>query len=160
MAAMAARIALPTSRLPAPRGLRCAHRSAPRARQNERPLVMTPSASLSPEAARAAVDAALRGDAGALSAATQHAVNAAANVGVPDVALFLLGVGAPPLALAVRFGSDALGAVVLTSALMVLPTLSLLTRPPAKDRAEIAPLPLLSLMMAEGVALARCFIFT
>jgi hypothetical protein len=159
MAAMAARTALPTSRLPAPRSLRCAHRSAPRARMSRHPL-LTPSASLSPEAARAAVDAALRGDAGALSAATQHAVNAAANVGVPDVALFLLGVGAPPLALAVRFGSDALGAVVLTSALMVLPTLSLLTRPPAKDRAEIAPLPLLSLMMAEGVALARCFIFT
>ena len=138
--------------------LRQAPRRAPQ--RPRRPSVAPPRAALSPEAARAAVDAALRGDAASLAAATSHAVNAAAQVGLPDVALFLLGVGAPPLALAVRFGRDALGAVVLTSALMVLPTLSLLTRPPAKDRADIAPIPLLSLMAAEAVALARCFFFT
>ena len=45
-------------------------------------------------------------------------------------------------------------------ALMVLPTLSLLTRPPPKDRADVAPVPLLCLLAAEAVALARCFVFT
>jgi hypothetical protein len=149
----------------APRALRSAPRVAPhtRARTPRNPArLRAPAvrAELSPEAARAAVDAALRGDAASLRAATGHYINAAANIGVPDVALFLLAVGAPPLALAVRFGRDALGAVGLTSVLMILPTLSLLTRPPPKDRADIAPLPLLSLMAAEAVALARCFIFT
>jgi hypothetical protein len=123
-------------------------------------------AALSPEATRAAVDAAVRGDASALAAATGHAVNATANIGIPDVSLFLLCVAAPPVALAVRFGSDAWVAITATSALMVLPTLSLFTRasPPwpagAPPRARAAPLPLLCLLAAEGIALARCYIFT
>ena len=129
------------------------------ASSSRRRVPLAPSAALSPEAARSAVDAALRGDAETLAVATGHYVNVAANIGLPDVALFLLAVGAPPLALAVRFGTTALGAVALTSALMVLPTLSLLTRPPPKDRADVAPVPLLCLMAAEAVALARCFVF-
>ena len=164
MAAVISPVALLT-RLPATQRVRC--RAAPRAvplsrsasAPRRRRARVPPSAALSPEAARAAVDAALRGDAESLAAATGHYVNAAAAVGLPDVALFLLAVGAPPLALAVRFGTRALGAVALTSGLMVLPTLSLLTRPPPKDRADVAPVPLLCLMAAEAVALARCFVF-
>jgi hypothetical protein len=119
------------------------------------------TAALSPEAARAAVDAAVRGDASGLAAATGHAVNAAANIGVPDVSLFLLCIAAPPVALAVRFGSQASLAILATSALMVLPTLALLTRgSPSKARDDVAPVPLLCLLAAEGIALARCFVFT
>ena len=163
MASAIAHAALP-ARPPAPQRLRgrAAPRSAPHrlmASTSRRRASLAPRAALSPEAARSAVDAALRGDAESLAAATGHYVNAAASVGLPDVALFLLAVGAPPLALAVRVGTAALGAVALTSALMVLPTLALLTRPPPKDRADVAPVPLLCLMAAEAVALARCFVF-
>jgi hypothetical protein len=121
---------------------------------------LTTAAALPPDAARAAVDAAVRGDAAALAAATGHAVNSAANVGVSDVFLFLLAVFAPPVALAVRYGTEASGAILLTSALMVLPTLALVTQGAPRARAEVAPVPLLCLLAADAIALARCFYFT
>jgi hypothetical protein len=167
-AATASRLAAPAAR-PArslSRARPAATRAAPPSSRRQRiaprrRCALHTTAALSPEAARAAVDAAVRGDASGLAAATGHAVNAAANIGIPDVSLFLLCVAAPPVALAVRFGSQASLAILATSALMVLPTLALLTRgSPSKARDDVAPVPLLCLLAAEGIALARCFVFT
>jgi hypothetical protein len=159
LTAPAARPARSLSR--APPATRAAPPPSSRRRIARRRCALHTTAALSHEAARAAVDAAVRGDASGLAAATGHAVNAAASTGVPDVSLFLLCVAAPPVALAVRFGSQASLAILATSALMVLPTLALLTRgSPSKARDDVAPVPLLCLLAAEGIALARCFVFT
>jgi hypothetical protein len=178
MAAAAACLAAPAARCAAaPPPRRCAApprrahappARAPRISRRPRTRLAAPRAALSPEAARAAVDAAVRGDADALAAATGQAVNAAAAVGVPDVAIFLLAVFAPPVALAARFGTGASGPILATSALMVLPTLALITRPApraspasagAPARNDIAPLPTLCLLAADALALLRIFAF-
>jgi hypothetical protein len=117
---------------------------------------------LPPQLAKAAVDAALAGDAAALSDATGHAVNATARVGIHNVQLFLETLAAPPIAILQTFGTDAALVASLSALLMVQPLIALMRWPRPETRQETEgprQLPLLCLIAADVLALSRIFVF-
>ena len=121
------------------------------------------SVTLPADISRAAVAAALRGDAESLRDATGHAVNATAAVGLPDVQLFLTSIFAPPFALLQHSGRDAVLATCLTALLMVPPLVALLRWADPSTRQDTEgprPLALMSLMAASALTLVRVFVFT
>jgi uncharacterized membrane protein YqaE (UPF0057 family) len=121
------------------------------------------SVTLPDDLARAAVAAALRGDADGLRDATGHAVNATAAVGLPDVQLFLTSVFAPPFAVLQHSGRDAVLATSLTALLMVPPLVALLrwADPTTRQDSEgPRPAALMCLMTASAFTLVRVLAFT
>ena len=116
------------------------------------------SITLPADISRAAVAAALRGDADGLRDATGHAVNATAAVGLPDVQLLLTSMLAPPFALLQHSGRDAVLATCLTALLMVPPLVALLRWADPTTRQDTEgprPLALMSLMAASAFTLVR-----
>jgi len=159
--ATAARCGALLSRRSATTGLKRAPCTRTASRVPARPCVA--SVNIPADISRAAVAAALRGDAEGLRDATGHAVNASAAVGLPDVQLFLTSIFAPPFALLQHSGRDAVLATCLTALLMVTPLVALLRWADPTTRQDTEgprPLALMSLMAASAFTLVRVFVFT